>query len=280
MAEIAEIIDAHHHFWRYTPEEYGWIDGSMELLRRDFLPENLAPEIQTNGVTGVISVQARQTVEETRWLLELAEQHKWIRAVVGWAPIVAVDLPEQLDRLIDRKKLRALRHVLQAEADERYMLRPDFNAGITELTKRGLVYDILIFEKQLPQTIQFVDQHPNQIFVLDHIAKPRIADAMLSPWREQMMVLAKRENVYCKLSGMVTEANWMTWSAATLQPYFDIACDAFTPQRLLFGSDWPVCLLASSYSQWITFVRDSISHLTVTEQARILGGTATEAYGL
>ncbi|MHB1023222.1 MAG: amidohydrolase family protein [Acidobacteriaceae bacterium] len=277
---MAAVIDAHHHFWHYTPEEYGWIDDSMSLLRRTFLPENLAPEIQANGVDGVISVQARQTLGETHWLLEMAEQHTWIRAVVGWAPIIADDLSEHLDRLTGHRKLRALRHVLQAEADEYYMLRPDFNAGLTQLTQRGLAYDILIFERQLPQTIQFVDQHPNQIFVLDHIAKPRIAAAELSPWREQIMALARRENVYCKLSGMVTEANWTTWSSATLQPYLDTICEAFTPQRLLFGSDWPVCLLASSYAQWIEFVRTAIGRFTPAEQARIFGGTATEAYGL
>ena len=274
------VIDAHHHFWNYTPKEYGWISDEMKVLRRDFTPDDLRREIAAAGVDGVVSVQARQTVEETHWLLELAGANDFIRGVVGWAPLVSPDVGRDLERFAANPKLKAVRHVLQDEPDDGYALRDDFNRGIAELKRFNLRYDILIFERQLPPAIKLVDRHPEQVFVLDHVAKPRIKAGEIDAWRNGMKELAKRGNVFCKVSGMATEADWRQWTPAQLRPYFDVALDAFGPRRLMFGSDWPVCLVACDYGRWVKTVRDFAAGLSPAEQARLFGGTATEAYGL
>ncbi|HEX7158363.1 MAG TPA: amidohydrolase family protein, partial [Edaphobacter sp.] len=232
---MAETIDAHHHLWRYSAAEYGWIDETMKMLQRDYLPEHLTREMAAAGVNGAVAVQARQTLEETRWLLNLAGECEAIRGVVGWAPIAAPEFLAALDEFRDKRKLKGLRHVIQAEADENYILREDFNAGMRALEGSGLVYDILIYERHLPQTIEFVDRHPNQVFVLDHVAKPRIREGELDPWASRMRELARRENVWCKVSGMVTEADWNNWSLGTLRPYLDVVVEAFGPKRLMAG---------------------------------------------
>jgi L-fuconolactonase len=232
------------------------------------------------GVQGVISVQARQTIEETEWLLDLADQHSFIRGVVGWVPLVSDRVRDDLSRLSWRAKLKAVRHVLQDEPDDDYMLRADFNRGIGALKEFGLRYDLLIFERQLPAAIKLVDRRPELTFIVDHIAKPRIVDNTISPWHESMRDLARRPNVYCKLSGVVTEADHKTWTPSQLKPYLDAALDAFGPARLMFGSDWPVCLLACGYQRWYQVVRDFSSSLSADEQQRVFGGTAVEAYGL
>ncbi len=274
------VIDSHHHFWHYNPQEFGWIDEPMRVIRRDFLPEDLEKEIHAAGVEGVISVQARQSLEETHWLLELAAQHTFIRGVVGWVPLIDPQAPAILEKLTEAKKLRSVRHVLQGEADERYILRPDFNRGIAALRPLGLTYDILIFERHLPQTIEFVDRHPQQVFVLDHIAKPRIKENLLELWQKNIRELARRPHVYCKVSGLVTEADYAGWTKDQLQPYVDTVLEAFGPGRLMWGSDWPVCLVACDYGRWHRLVRQWIAELTPTEQQRILGETAREAYRL
>jgi L-fuconolactonase len=273
-------IDAHHHFWRYTPHEYGWISDGMSVLRRDYLPDDLRREAAAVGVDGVISVQARQTLEETDWLLGLAEKDDLIRGVVGWVPLVSPTVGDDLSRFASRPKLKAVRHVLQDEPDDSYMLRDDFNRGIALLKGFGLRYDILIFERQLPPAIKLVDRHPGQNFILDHVAKPRIRDKQLSPWRENLRELARRPNVYCKVSGMVTEADHRNWTPQQLRPYFDAALEAFGSRRLMFGSDWPVCLLACGYRRWLQIVKDFASTLTPDEQDRLFERTAIEAYGL
>jgi L-fuconolactonase len=273
-------IDSHHHFWKYDPKEYAWIDDSKGAIRRDFLPADLKKEIDPAGIDGVVSVQARQTIEETNWLLGLAAAHAFIRGVVGWAPLSDPKIAGILELLASKPKLKAIRHVIQDEPDNDFILRDHFSAGIRVLRQYHLVYDILIFERHLPQTIRFVDRHPNQIFVLNHIAKPRIKDHALSAWRENITELAKRENVYCKISGMATEADYQTWTPQDLQPYFDTVLAAFGPRRLMFGSDWPVCLLATSYSRWFKLVSAQIAKLSQPERDRILGGTAVEAYRL
>jgi L-fuconolactonase len=273
-------IDSHHHFWKYDPDEYGWIDESMRAIRCDFLPEHLRTEIAAAGVDGVISVEARPSVVETQWLLDFAAQHDFIKGVVGWVELVSPKVGAPLERFASNSKLKSVRHVVQGEPDENFILRDDFNRGIRELTRFGLDYDILIFERHLPQTIRFVDMHPNQIFVLDHIAKPRIKTNMLEPWGKNLRELARRENVCCKVSGMVTEADYKTWTEAQLRPYFETALEAFGPKRLMFGSDWPVCLVACGYGRWHKLVQDWISRLSKAEQDRILGGTAIEAYKL
>jgi L-fucono-1,5-lactonase len=277
---MTERIDAHHHLWRYSKVEYGWIAGNMAPIARDFLPQDLEQVLTSSGIQGSIAVQARQSLEETQSLLNFAQEFSMIRAIVGWAPIASPELPQVLERFHHFQKLKGFRHVVQDEPDDGFLLRTDFNAGIALLKSYGLVYDILIFERQLPAAISFVDRHPSQVFVLDHIAKPRIRDRVLEPWRTNIRELARRENVFCKLSGMVTEAHWAKWRPADLQPYFDVVLNAFGPKRLMAGSDWPVCLLASTYETWFSALREFISSLSSTDQEMILGGVATKVYSL
>jgi L-fuconolactonase len=274
------IIDSHHHFWKYDPIEYDWIDDSMKVIRKDFLPESLELTIREAGVDGVISVQARQSVEETSWLLEMARQNKFIKGVVGWLPLINDDIEVELEKYSGNKLLKGLRHVIQGEPDPKFMLRKDFNSGVSLLKKYSMAYDILIVERQLPNMIRFVDQHPDQVFVLDHIAKPLIAKHELSLWKENIQELARRENVSCKISGMVTEADFNSWTPQQLQPYFDVVLEAFGADRLLFGSDWPVCLVATSYKNWMDLVQKSISELSKIEQAQIMGENAIRLYQL
>jgi L-fuconolactonase len=276
----AERIDAHQHLWKYSAEEYPWMLAGMESIRRDFLIPELQAAMLQGGITGVVTVQARQTLVETDWLLELAESHKFILGIVGWLPLVDPHIGKCLERYSSRKKLKAVRHVLHDESDDIYMLRGNFNRGIALLKNFDLAYDILIFERHLPQTIEFVDQHPNQVFVVDHIAKPRIKAGLLSPWKDALKELAKRENVYCKLSGVVTEADWSTWTAAQLQPYVDVVLESFGPSRMMFGSDWPVQLVASSYARWVEVVSNAINRLSEAEKEQIFARTARNAYRL
>ena len=274
-------IDSHHHFWRYDPVQYDWIDdGDMRILRRDFLPDDLRSTIGQAGIDDVVSVQARQTLEETRWLLSLSHQHDFIRGVVGWVPLASRDVTRELEPLAAERKLVGIRHVVQAEPDDDFILRDDFNAGVAALREFDLRYDILIFERHLPQTIRFVDRHPNQVFVLDHIAKPKIRAGEIEPWRRNLAELARRENVYCKVSGMVTEADPRNWTEDQLRPYFDAVLEPFGPCRLMFGSDWPVCLIGVEYAQWADVVRGWAARLSPSEQDRFFGGTAIEAYQL
>jgi L-fuconolactonase len=275
-AETVPVIDAHHHLWRYTAAEYGWIDDSMAALRRDFLPEDLLAEMQAAGVDRSIAVQARQTVEETAWLLELAAHHKFIAGVVGWAPLAGPGLTDLLEKYTGEAKLVGLRHVVQAEPPG-FLDASAFNAGIARLLPTGLVYDVLIFERQLDEATRFIDRHPRQSFVLDHIAKPRIAEALLEPWRTQIRELARRPNVVCKLSGMVTEAG-PGWTEESLRPYSDTVVEAFGPRRLMAGSDWPVCLAASGYTRWWQVLRNYFAGFTATEREAIFGGTAASVY--
>jgi L-fuconolactonase len=274
------VIDSHHHFWHYTAEDYGWIPPEWSCIKRDFLPSDLAAEISAAGVDGVISVQARQSLIETEWLLGLTAENDFIRGVVGWVPLIDPATEAHLDRYTANPKLLSLRHVLQGEPDDAYMLRADFNRGISALTRRDLAYDILILERHLPNTITFVDRHPDQVFILDHIAKPRIAVGELEPWASNIRELARRSHVACKLSGMVTEADVATWKPAQLQPYFDVVLDAFGPKRLLFGSDWPVCLAGAGYALWKTTVVNALRALSNTEQAAIFGDNACTLYRL
>jgi L-fuconolactonase len=273
-------IDSHHHFWKYGIEEYGWIDDTMKVIRRDFLPADLKKEIQAAGIDGVVSVQARQTLEENRFMLDFARRNDFIKGVVGWVPLIDPNVRGALEEFAQQPKAKGVRHVLQGEPDDRYILREDFNRGIALLKDLGLVYDILIFERHLPQTLQFVDRHPDQVFVLDHIAKPRIKDGYLSPWQTNIVQLAHRPNVYCKISGMVTEADYQNWTEEELTPYIDTVVSAFGPKRVMFGSDWPVCLVACPYGRWVEIVKRRIAELSETEQRRILGETAVEAYKL
>jgi L-fuconolactonase len=274
-----EIIDAHHHLWRYSAAEYEWIDDSMAALRRDFLPADLTTELANAGINGTVTVQARQTLEETRWLLELAQSSEAIRGVVGWAPLAASDFEALIDLLAQARKLVGLRHIVQAEP-EGFLDGAEFNRGIRAMQKTGLVYDLLIVEHQLEEAIRFVDRHPKQIFVLDHIAKPKIAAGEIEPWRSWLNELSKRRNVYCKLSGMVTEDSWSHWSTESLRPYLETAVGAFGTDRLMAGSDWPVCLVATDYVRWWQVLRDFFAGFGEAERANIFGRTATKTYNL
>jgi L-fuconolactonase len=279
-AGVAEKIDAHHHLWQYNAAEYGWLDDDMRALRRDFLPKDLSAELAAGGIDGSVAVQARQTLDETRWLLDMADQCDAIRGVVGWAPIAGEDFPGVMEEFEHRTKLKGLRHVIQGEPDENYILRADFNSGILAMQGSGLVYDILIYERHLPQTIEFVDEYPDQIFVLDHIAKPRIGAGIIEPWAENLRELALRQNVWCKVSGLVTEADWKSWTPETLRPYLDVVVDAFGVGRLMAGSDWPVCLVATQYAQWFEVLRTYFAGFSESERDAIFGGTAMDVYQL
>jgi Predicted metal-dependent hydrolase of the TIM-barrel fold len=274
------IVDSHHHFWRYSPAEYGWIDDGMARIRRDFLPDDLHQETAAAGVDAVVSVQARQNVEETRWLLDLAAANDFIAGVVGWVPLVSPSVAATLEKFAAHPKLVAIRHVLQDEPDPAYMLRDDFQAGIRALQIFNLTYDILIFDRHLPQTIEFVDQHPEQPFVIDHMAKPPIRQREIEPWARHMRELAKRPHVCCKLSGLTTEVGRPNWTLADLRPYVDVVLEAFGSDRLLFGSDWPVCLVACDYLRWMATVQELIADLSPAERSAILGGNARRVYRL
>lgn len=272
-------IDAHHHFWRYTPAEYGWIDDAMTAIRRDFLPEDLAEEIHSAGIDRVISVQARQSLEETEWLLSMAEAHPWIAGVVGWAPLADPAIAGILALLASRRKLRGLRHVLQAEPDA-FMDRADFNSGLAQLRHFNLAYDILILHPQLPAAIRLVDRHPHQRFVIDHIAKPPIRAGATQPWAHNLAEIARRPNVFCKLSGVVTEADYHSWSYDSILPYLDAALAAFGPDRLMFGTDWPVCRVATTCQDWVRTVERFAAPLSQVERDSLFHDAATRAYRL
>jgi L-fuconolactonase len=269
-------LDSHQHFWKYSDAEYGWIDDTN--LRRDFLPDDLHKELKGAGIDGAISVQARQTLGETEWLLSLAEQNSFLKGVVGWVPLTSPSVEADIEKFASRKKLKAVRHVIQDEKDDRYILREDLNAGVALLDKHGLAFDILIFERHLPYAIQFVDRHPKQRFILDHIAKPRIRDGAVQPWRDNLREMAKRPNVWCKISGVVTEADHKKWTEAQVRFYIDTALDAFTPKRVMFGSDWPVCLSATTYKNWTELMRRATKNLSPSERDSIFGGAAATAY--
>lgn len=253
----------------------------MSQLRRDFGPSDLQSEIQAVGIDAVVSVQARQSIEETEWLLATAAEHKFMRGVVGWIPLADANVQSELERLSHDPLLKSVRHVVQDEPDDAFILGSNFNRGISLLKDYGVVYDILIFARHLSNTIRFVDQHPEQEFVLDHIAKPTIAGKQFdTSWAQHIRELAKRPNVTCKFSALVTEVRDDEWTVALLQPYWDVAVEAFTPQRLMFGSDWPVCLLRSSYARWVAAVEELSAKLSPAEQADVWGRTALRAYHL
>jgi L-fuconolactonase len=273
-------IDAHQHFWRYEPREYGWIDDAMAALRRDFLPEDLKPELERNGFQGCVAVQARSTLEETRWLLELAERVPFILGVVGWVDLSSPRLRSDLESFKEKAKLVGVRHVVQDEPDERFLLQPDFLRGIAMLEEYDLSYDILIYTKHLPVAAEFVNRFPRQRFVLDHLAKPPIKSGALEPWSNGIRALAAFPNVYCKVSGMVTEADWRAGKPADMRPYLDVVFDCFGAKRLMTGSDWPVCTVAGSYSRVMDLVKNYVGKHAAEEREAVLGGNAAKFWKL
>jgi L-fuconolactonase len=277
-------IDAHQHFWLYNEQEYGWIGPKMAVLRHDFLPEHLIPLQGALQIEGTVAVQARQTVGETKWLLQLAAQHPQIRGVVGWVDLCDPGVAEQLVTLCADERLRGVRHVVQDEPDDRFLLRSDFQRGIGLLASFGLTYDLLIYPRHLPVASEFVAQFPEQPFVLDHIAKPPIAandsQARTQAWAEGIRRLAEHPRVYCKVSGMVTEAAWDRWTARDFRPYLDVVVEAFGTERIMFGSDWPVCTVAGSYAEVMGLAYAYASQFSASEQAAMGGGNAARFYGL
>ena len=273
-------IDSHHHFWKYDPHTYSWMNEKMEVLKVDYQPIDLRKEIEEAGIDGVISVQADQSLRETDDLLEHAKTNDFILGVVGWFPLADSNVKDLFDKYSNNQLLKGIRHVIQDEPDDNFILGEQFNRGVSLIKDYNWVYDILIYERQLGPSIQFVDRHPEQIFVLDHIAKPRIGESVIEPWKAQMYEMSKRENVSCKLSGIATEAKWNEWKKEDLIPYMEIALDAFGPGRVMFGSDWPVAKLAVEYGPWVEICRDFISSLSDNEKSLIEGRVALEIYGL
>jgi L-fuconolactonase len=274
-------IDAHQHFWIYNNTEYSWINDSMKVLQREFLPDDLHRELSAAGFSGSVAVQARQNAEETRWLLDLADRNPFIRGVVGWADIRSQsNLKKQLDEFCKSGRLAGLRHVVHDEPDDNFMLRDEFLEGISVLPDYGLTYDLLLFPRHLPVAEKMVAMFPDQKFVLDHIAKPLIKDKILDPWADDIKRLAAHKNVWCKLSGMVTETEWQSWKSSDFHPYLDIVFNAFGPGRLMTGSDWPVCTVAGRYSDVTAIVSKYISGMSPDDQKRILGMTCATFYNL
>ncbi|HXU80599.1 MAG TPA: amidohydrolase family protein [Polyangia bacterium] len=272
-------LDAHQHFWRYSPQTHGWIDDSMAVLKRDFLPPDLEPLLKRRGYDGCVAVQAEMTVAESHWLLDLADRHPFIRGVVGWVDLCSPDVADALAPLAKRPKLRGIRHIVQAEPDD-FMRRPDFQRGIAALAPLGLTYDVLVYHRQLPAALDLVERFPGQKFVVDHVAKPDIKAGLRHPWAPHMRALARHPNVFCKVSGMVTEADWHAWIPAQLEYYLDVVFDAFGPERIMIGSDWPVCLLAADYDRTMSVVEEYVGRLPAKAGEAVLGETAARFYGI
>ncbi|MCC2548703.1 amidohydrolase family protein [Hymenobacter sp. BT175] len=273
-------IDAHQHFWVFEPVRDAWITNDMAAIRRDFLPADLRPLLQQHGLDGCVAVQASQAEAETDFLLSLAGQHDFIRGVVGWTDLQAENVAERLGHYAHSTKLKGFRHVLQSEADRALLLTPAFRRGIGVLTRHSFTFDLLILPDQLPYAAELAAAFPDQPFVLDHLAKPFIKAGTLEPWRQELGKLAAHENVFCKVSGLVTEADWAVWQPGDFRPYLDAAFEAFGPRRLLFGSDWPVCTVAGDYGQVHALVADYLSSFSAAEQARFWGGNAVDFYNL
>lgn len=272
-------IDAHQHFWRFDRAEYPWIPAGS-ALERDWLPHDLAPLLLAAQLDGCVAVQARQSLAESHWLLSLAEASPLIKAVVGWVDLQSEQVGDQLAELTRHPRFRGVRHVAQDEPDDRFLVRPEVVRGIARLAEFGLTYDLLIFPRQLPAAIELVGRFPHQPFVLDHIAKPPLRTGELSPWHEQLRELAAFPNVMCKLSGMVTEADHARWQPGDLRPFLDGVFAAFGPERLMYGSDWPVCLLAADYDRQLAVVRDYVREHCRAAEPAIFGGNAAQFYGL
>jgi L-fuconolactonase len=273
-------IDSHQHFWRYDAARDAWITDSMAVLKRDFLPEHLAAELVANDIDASIAVQANQSENETIFLLDLAEQNECVAGVVGWVDLLSPRVGERLEYFSRFPKLRGFRHVAQAEPDDRFLARENFVEGVAQLCTFGFTYDILIYPKQLPAAIELAARLPEQRFVIDHLAKPEIKAGKTAPWAAQMREMAQNENVFCKLSGLVTEADWKHWKADDFKPYLDVVFEAFGVERLMFGSDWPVCLLVATYPQMKQLIENYVKGYSKADKEKIFGGNAARFYGL
>ena len=272
-------IDSHQHFWRYDPVKGAWITDDMKAIRRDFLPDDLSPLFQAHGIDGCVAVQADQTEDENHFLLDLAQSNSWIKGVVGWLDLKADNLEERIQFFSENERFKGVRHVLQTEPDG-FMSDPDFVSGVTKVGENQLTYDILTIENQLNEVVEFVSALPEMPLVIDHISKPNISTSSFDHWSKCMKELSEFDHVHVKLSGMITEANWETWSIQDLKPYVDFCLEHFGPDRLMYGSDWPVCLVAGKYDQVIFSIKALIAQLSSDEQAAIFGLTASRFYNL
>jgi len=273
-------IDAHQHFWRYDAETDGWITDEMKVLRRDFMPPDLKKELERNAFDGCVAVQADQSEAETQFLLDLSGEYPFIKGVVGWLDIRAKNFEQRLEHFAANPELKGLRHIVQDAPDDRFLLQPSFIEGVRLLADYDLTYDILIYERQLPAAVEFARQLPGQRLVLDHIGKPVMDKGPTGRWKEGIRALAEHPDTYCKLSGLVTEADWQQWKPDDFKPFLDVVFEAFGPERLMFGSDWPVCTLAASYSEVVGIVTEYIQALSDQEQQMIMGGNARAFYDL
>jgi len=273
-------IDAHQHFWIFDPVRDSWINDDMSVIQRDFLPAHLEPVLQANGMDGCVAVQADQSEVQNDFLLKFADEHTFIKGVVGWVDLRADNIEQRLEHYSGFEKIKGFRHVLQGEEDRALMLKPAFMNGISKLSKYGFTYDILIFPDQLQYVPEFVSAFPDQKFVIDHIAKPYIKDKKIQDWAGEMKKVAEQENVYCKVSGMVTEADWNGWEPEDFTPYLDVVFNAFGTGRVMFGSDWPVCLVAAEYGEMKNILDEYTSSLSATEQAGFWGDNAVKFYNL
>jgi len=274
-----KIIDTHQHFWNYDPKTHDWINEDMRVIRKDFLPADLAPILKENNVDGCIAVQADQTDAETQILIREVNQNSFIKGVVGWVDLNSTEIEAALASYTDTKMLKGFRHILQAEP-KGFMLAPSFKKGIDALTKYNYTYDLLIYASQLKEAKEFISNHSTQPIVIDHLAKPNIKEGEWENWKKDINEIAQYPNVYCKISGMATEANWNTWTMDTLKPYIDTVVEAFGTDRIMFGSDWPVCLLASSYSKWLETLQNYFNTFSIDEQASFFANNAIKFYKL
>ncbi|MBL0738629.1 amidohydrolase family protein [Flavobacterium sp. GN10] len=276
---MSKRIDSHQHFWKFDPVRDSWIDETMQNIQRDFLPEDLQPLLNANHFEGCVAVQASQSEEETHFLLDLASKNDFIKGVVGWIDLRNENIEERLKFFSDQKKLKGFRHVVQGEADD-FMFGAEFRRGIAVLKPFNYTYDILIFERQLPAAISLVKDFPNQKFVIDHIAKPDIKSETIFSWKSGIEEIAKYDNVWCKISGMVTEADWKNWKPEDLKPYLDVVFENFSADKLMYGSDWPVLNVASDYSEVVKTLEDYISKFSIEDQNKIWFENAKEFYKL
>lgn len=274
-------IDAHQHFWKYDPMVHGWISDDMHVIRKDFAPADLEPLLATAGFDGCVTVQVNQTEDENTIMLDQARRHHCIKGIVGWVDLQDPRVEERLEKYREYPLMKGFRHILQGERDRALMLKPAFRRGISLLKKFSYTYDILIFPDQLGYTREFVAAFPEQAFVIDHIAKPHIKDRYITEeWKEAIRAVAVYSNVSCKISGMVTEADWRDWKPEHLKPYIDTVVEAFGPDRILFGSDWPVCLVAAEYSAVYNIVNEYFGAFSAAERAAFFGGNAVKFYHL
>ena len=271
-------IDSHQHFWQYNPAEHIWMTDAMQVLKQNFMPADLDSLLPQIGFDGCIVVQARQSIEETNWLLKLANENDFIKGVVGWVNLRSPDIDEVLSGYANQKKLVGVRHVVHDEADDNFMLQPAFQNGIAALKEFNLTYDLLLFAKHIPVALQLVEKFPEQYFVVDHIAKPFISKKEFSPWKEDLKELAKHPNVFCKLSGMVTETKWNDWKADDFKQYLDIVAESFGTNRIMIGSDWPVCTLSGNYSSTMSIVINYANQFSKEISDGILGGNCINFY--